>query len=109
MVLPSDFWQENFHAHDPRERALDLHVKAGQDWNPTPVIAVLIGIPWIPAAAKLCRIGYSGGQIGIRRGGGLCGPAPRPQKASEGGRYQTPTHSVGSPLGSLRPYFGGKP
>src|SRR5262245_41242556 len=41
VVFPSDFRQENFHAHDPRERALDFHVKAGQDRNPTSVIAVL--------------------------------------------------------------------
>src|SRR5262249_11116940 len=30
------FRQKNFHAHDPPERALDFHVKAGQDWNVPP-------------------------------------------------------------------------
>src|SRR5437016_4927529 len=80
MVLPSDFRQENFHAHDPRERALDFHVKAGQDWNAPPVIAVLIGIPWIPAAAKVCGIGCSGGRIGVRRAG-ICAAAPLANKS----------------------------
>src|SRR5262245_63388759 len=102
MILPSDFWQDNFHAHDPRERALDFHVEAGQDWNAPPVIAVLIGIPWIPAAAKLCRIGPSGGQIGIRRRRVLCGRAAGQQEPCEGDRYQPPTHSVDSPLVALR-------
>src|SRR5262249_45747790 len=102
MVLPSDFWQENFHAHDPRERALDFHVEAGQDWNPTLVIAVLIGIPRIPAAAKVCRIGSSGGQIGIRRRRVLCGRPACQQEPCEGDRYQPPTHSVRSPLAALR-------
>jgi hypothetical protein len=84
MVLPSDFRQDNFHAHDPRKSALDFHVEAGQDWNPTSIIAVLIGIPWIPAAAKVCRIGYSGGQIGIRRGRVLCGRDAGKQEPCEG-------------------------
>jgi hypothetical protein len=87
MVLPSDFWQENFHAHDARERALDFHVKAGQDWNAPPVIAVLIGIPWIPAAAKVRRFGCPAGQIGIGRGGVLCGRAAGQQEPCEGDRH----------------------
>jgi len=33
VVLPRDFRKRNFHVHDPRERALDFHIKAGQDRN----------------------------------------------------------------------------
>src|SRR5215471_20809027 len=108
MVLPSDFRQKNFHAHDPPERALDFHVKAGQDWNVPPVIAVLIRIPWIPAAAKVCRIGCSGGQIGIRRRRILCGRAAGRQEPCEGDRYQPPIHPVDPPLVAHRLNSGGK-
>src|SRR5215471_3777177 len=68
----------------------------------TSKLAVLIGIPWIPAAAKVCRIGYSGGQIGIRRGRVLCGRDAGKQEPCEGDRYQPPTHSVESPVVALR-------
>jgi hypothetical protein len=46
-------------------------MKAGQDRNPALVIAVLIGIPRIPAAAKVTAVGESRRHIGLRHDEGL--------------------------------------
>ena len=58
MVLPGDFRQIDLDGHDTRERALDFHVKAGKNGNPTLVIAILVGIPRIPATAQVIAAGF---------------------------------------------------
>src|SRR5262249_28340045 len=78
------------------------HVKACRGWTRARGIGVVIGIPWIPAAAKVCGFGCRGGQIGIGWGRVLCGRAAGQQQPCEGDRYQPPTHSVKSPLAALR-------
>src|SRR5262249_7125601 len=66
MVLPGDFRQIDFNRHDACERPLDLHVTTGENRHPALVIAVLIGIPWVPAAAQIIAAGFGLG-LGLRR------------------------------------------
>jgi hypothetical protein len=87
LVLPSDFRQLDLHAHDARERALDFHVEAGQDRNAAPVIAVLIGVPGIPAAAQLAAVCAPLAHVGLRRDGALRGRDTRQQLPCEGGDH----------------------
>ena len=85
MILPGDFRKVNFDTHDTRERALDFHVKAGEDWNPALVIVVLIRVPRIPATAQVIaggcglRFGFGVG-LGLGFGLGLCCRHPSQQQ-----------------------------
>jgi hypothetical protein len=103
LVLPSDFRQQNFHAHEARERALDFHVEAGQDRNAPPVIAVLIRVPRIPAAAKLGVVCDQRAEIGLRRDGGLRGRDARQQQPCEGGHCDPPGSSHEARVSSRPP------
>jgi hypothetical protein len=59
LIVPGALRQHEFHAHDARQGALDFHVKSGEDLDPAAVVAVLIGIPRIPAAAQAIVVSWS--------------------------------------------------
>ena len=65
MLVPGDFGQGDVDAENARQRALDLDVEPGDDGRAALVIAVLIGIPRIPAAVQLVQASR-GGSCGRR-------------------------------------------
>ena len=92
MRVPSGFRQEDFHAQDALQCALDFHVEAGQDRNPTPVIPVLIRIPGIPAAAQRICVRVSRAQVRLWRHGSLRGRDAGRCEAREDDRRESGNH-----------------
>jgi hypothetical protein len=86
VIFPSYLRQGDFHVHDARKRALDFDVETGENGNAALIVLVLIGIPRIPAAAKVYVAKVSRRRIGHWRDGGLCGSDTKkrqPRNANE--------------------------